>query len=102
MEITEVCVKLRDEHKLKAFVNVTFEDVFSVKGMKIIKSKRGLLLCMPSRRIEDGSTKDIAHPISREFRAKLEKLVFREYYRLLEENSVKQTENLCEYSPIPV
>ncbi|MDZ7725127.1 MAG: septation protein SpoVG family protein [candidate division KSB1 bacterium] len=44
MKITEICVKLRDEHKLKAFVNVTFEDAFSVKGMKIIKSKRGLLL----------------------------------------------------------
>lgn len=94
MEITEVCVKLRNEQKLKAFVNVTFEDVFSVKGMKIINSKRGLLLCMPSRRIEDGSSKDIAHPISREFRAKLENQVFQEYYKLLQESIVREKENI--------
>jgi len=43
MRITEINIKLREEPKLKAFVNITFENVFSVKGLKIINSKKGLL-----------------------------------------------------------
>ncbi len=83
MRITEINIKLREEPKLKAFVNVTFENVFSVKGLKIISSKKGLLLCMPSRKVEDGTQRDIAHPISREFRSQLENEVLTEYERVL-------------------
>jgi stage V sporulation protein G len=83
MRITEINIKLREEPKLKAFVNVTFENVFSVKGLKIINSKKGLLLCMPSRRVEDGTQRDIAHPISKEFRTQLESEVLAEYERVL-------------------
>ncbi len=88
MRITEINIKLREEPKLKAFVNVTFENVFSVKGLKIISSKKGLLLCMPSRKVEDGTQRDIAHPISKEFRAQLENEVLAEYERV-----VKRREN---------
>ncbi len=82
MRITEINIKLREEPKLKAFVNVTFENVFSVKGMKIIQSKKGLLLCMPSRKVEDGTQRDIAHPISKDFREKMENEILAEYKRV--------------------
>ncbi|RKX22176.1 MAG: septation protein SpoVG, partial [Candidatus Zixiibacteriota bacterium] len=36
MEITEVRIILRDEDKLKGFANVTFDNAFVVRGMKII------------------------------------------------------------------
>ncbi len=81
MEITEISIRLRNEPKLKAFVNVTFDNVFAIKGLKIIHSKKGFLLCMPSRRAEDGTQRDIAHPISRTFREKLEHEVLDEYKR---------------------
>ncbi|HNR67530.1 MAG TPA: SpoVG family protein [bacterium] len=83
MEITEISIKLRNEKKLKAFVNVTFDNMFAVKGLKIIQSKTGLILCMPSRRAEDGSQRDVAHPISKDFRSRLEKEVFSEYEHVL-------------------
>ena len=76
MEITEVRVHLRSEDKLKAFVTVTFDHCFVVRNMKVIESEEGLLLCMPSRKMPDGSFKDTAHPITPEFRARLEKKVF--------------------------
>jgi stage V sporulation protein G len=81
MEITEISVRLREEKKLKAFINITFDNVFAIKGLKIIQSKTGLLLCMPSRKAEDGAQRDIAHPITKEFRTKLEREVFNEYER---------------------
>jgi len=81
MELTEISVRLRNDKKLKAFVNVTFDNAFAVKGLKVIESKRGFLLCMPSRKSEDGTQRDVAHPISKEFRNKLEREVLEEYKR---------------------
>jgi stage V sporulation protein G len=76
LEITEVRVHLRSEEKLKAFATVTFDRCFVVRNMKVIEGPEGLILCMPSRKMPDGSFKDVAHPISAEFRSILEKKVF--------------------------
>ena len=76
MEITEIRVHLRKEDKLKAFATVTFDHCFVVRNLKVIESDKGLILCMPSRKMPDGSFKDVAHPITVEFRALLEKKVF--------------------------
>ncbi len=83
MNITEVNINLRDEDKLKAFVNITFDDVFVVRGLKVIEGKNGLFVCMPSRKLEDGTYKDIAHPISNDFRQQLETQIIEEYQRLM-------------------
>ena len=37
MQITEIRIALRNDDKLKAFVSVTFDDEFVVRGMKIIE-----------------------------------------------------------------
>ncbi len=80
MEITEINISLRNEDKLKAFVNVTFDDSFVVRGMKIIKGSDGYFISMPSRKMPDGSYRDIAHPIQNEFRQYLEKFILDEYH----------------------
>ena len=80
MDITEININVRDEDKLKAFVNITFDDVFVVRGLKVIQGKSGLFVCMPSRKMVDGTYKDIAHPISNEFRQSMEQLILDEYY----------------------
>jgi len=72
MEITEVRVHLCFEEKLKGFATVTFDDCFVVRNMKIISGNKGLIVCMPSRRLEDGTYKDVAHPITISFRKKIE------------------------------
>ena len=79
MQITEIRVHLRDEDKLKAFVTVTFDQCFVVRNMKIIEGNKGLLLCMPSRKLPNGTYKDIAHPISIEFRKSLEDRILAAY-----------------------
>lgn len=81
MEITEIRIHLRTEDKLKAFATVTFDRCFVVRNLKVIESEKGLMLCMPSRKMPDGSFKDVAHPISVEFRSLLESKVFACYER---------------------
>jgi stage V sporulation protein G len=82
MDITEININLRDEDKLKAFVNITFDDVFVVRGLKIIEGGQGLFVCMPSRKLPDGTYKDIAHPIDNEFRSKIEQRILGVYEKL--------------------
>ena len=79
MEITEVRIHLRNEARLKAFATVTFNNAFVVHNMKVVSGNNGLIVCMPSRKIKDGTYKDIAHPINNEFRGKLEQLILKEY-----------------------
>lgn len=79
MEITEIRVHIRIEDKLKAFVTVTFDNCFVVRNMKIVEGNKGLILCMPSRKLPNGTYKDIAHPISMEFRKVLEDKILAVY-----------------------
>ena len=91
MEITEITVTLRNEEKLKAFVNVTFEDQFVVRGLKVIKGSTGFFISMPSRKMPDGSFRDIAHPINKDFRDFIEGEILKEYNRQLELEKSQET-----------
>jgi stage V sporulation protein G len=86
MEISEIRVTMRNEDKLKAFVTVTFDKCFAVRNMKIVEGDKGIMLCMPSRKLPDGTFKDVAHPINADFRSYLEKRIFVAY-----EEEVKKT-----------
>ena len=79
MDITEIRVHLRGEEKLKAFATVTFDQCFVVRNMKIVEGNKGLILCMPSRKLSDGTYKDVAHPITSGFRKVLEDKVMGAY-----------------------
>lgn len=85
MQITEVRVYPRDEDKLKAFVTITFDDVFVVRNLKIIQGQQGLFVAMPSRKMPDGTHKDIAHPINNEVRQQIEEKVLAAYKKKMEE-----------------
>ncbi len=79
MEITEVRVNLQDEDVLKAFVSITLDDEFVVRGLKVIQGADGRFVAMPARKKKDGTFQDIAHPINRDTRTYLEKVVLAAY-----------------------
>ncbi len=85
MEITEIRITLRSEPKLKAFANVTFDNSFVVRGLKIIEGSNGLFISMPSRKAKDGTYRDIAHPRNNEMRKKIEEAVISEYKKKFKE-----------------
>lgn len=84
MEITDVRIYLRDNEKLKSFVTVTFDDSFVVRGMKVIDGNKGRFVAMPSRRRNDGTFQDIAHPINNDMREYIEEEVFEAYDQAVE------------------
>ncbi len=83
MQITDISISLRDEDKLKAFVNVTFDYCFVVRGMKVIEGANGLFVSMPSRKANDGTYRDVAHPINSEFRQEIEKQILSKYNEIV-------------------
>lgn len=85
MKITEVRVFPKNEEKLKAYAAVTFDGCFVVHNLRIVKGEKGLMVCMPSRKKNDGTFKDIAHPITNDFRGEMEALVLKAYDQKLKE-----------------
>lgn len=80
MQVTELRIrKIQGEGKLCAYVTVTFDNCFVVHNVKIIEGKNGLFIAMPSRKTASGEYKDVAHPISPEFRVELQNKILDEY-----------------------
>jgi len=68
-----------NEEKLKAFASVTFDNCFVVRNMKVVQGTKGVFLCMPSRKLPDGTHKDMVHPITQQFRQYLEDNIIMAY-----------------------
>jgi stage V sporulation protein G len=83
MEITEVRIFPVDEDKLRAYVTITLDHCFVVRGLKVIQGTAGLFVAMPAKRRKDGTFKDIAHPLNTETRERMERTILSEYDREL-------------------
>ncbi|MBX6396407.1 MAG: septation regulator SpoVG [Alicyclobacillaceae bacterium] len=80
MEITSVRVfRLSSGGKLKALASVTFDQEFVVHQVRVIEGAAGLFVAMPGRRTTAGAYRDLAHPVSAAFRAKLQEAVLAAY-----------------------
>lgn len=97
MEITDIRIKKittesTAESKMKAVVSVTFDDCFVVHDIKVIEGQDKIFTAMPSRKTLEGEFKDIAHPINKEMRSKLENAVITAYRKLIDEEETAKTE----------
>jgi stage V sporulation protein G len=82
MNITQVKVFPVAEEKLKAYVSIVLDDCFLVSDLKVIQGPNGLFISMPSKRKKNGEFKDVAHPLNRETRERMEKRILEEYDRV--------------------
>ena len=80
MKITDVRIrKIDGQTRLRAVASITIDDAFAVHELRIIEGKEGLFVAMPSRESNDGTFRDLAHPINAETRAMVEKAVLEKY-----------------------
>ena len=87
MQITDVKIrKTFTEGPMQAVASVTLDGVFVVHDVKVIAAGDRRFIVMPSRKNQDGTYRDIAHPITADFRQALEEAVLCEYDRVLAEN----------------
>jgi stage V sporulation protein G len=79
LDITQVKVFPVDQDKLKAYVSIVIDECFLISDLKVIQGPGGLFVSMPSKRRKTGEFKDIAHPLNRETRERMERTILAEY-----------------------
>ena len=81
MKITAVQLnKVKNsEGTLRAFANITIDDEFVVKGLKVVDGKNGLFVSMPSTKGADGEYYDDAFPITKDCSEYVTECVLDEY-----------------------
>ena len=82
MQITRVSIKPVEMNKVKALASITIDDEFVVHDLRIVEGTRGFFVAMPSRKLPNGSHRDIAHPITSATREKIQEIVLEEYQNL--------------------
>lgn len=88
MNVTDVRVrKVEQDGKLKAVVSITIDNVFVVHDIKVIEGTRGLFIAMPSKQAQDGTYRDIAHPINTETREQLQTLILEHYEKAMQDEA---------------
>jgi stage V sporulation protein G len=89
MEISEVRVNLNKGGKVKAFAQVIFDGCFLLGDIRVLEGKEGTVyIAMPSRRLRNGSFRDIAHPLNTDTRKRLDEAILAEYERVVAERGV--------------
>ena len=98
MTITDVRVRLVDKEglNLKATASVTFDNAFVVHDIKVIEGREGLFIAMPSRKVPNGTYRDVAHPINTEARADIEEKVYKAYEAAVEDAKNEADEEILE------
>jgi Uncharacterized protein, involved in the regulation of septum location len=97
MNITNVHVRLiQKEGRVRAIAAVTLNDCFVVHDIRVIEGNEGLFVAMPSRRLQNGEFRDIAHPINAETRKIFEEAILKQYEVTLAEADSEPAEETVE------
>jgi stage V sporulation protein G len=83
VEITEVKIFPVLEEKVKAYVTIVLSHCFVIRDVKIIEANEGLFVAMPSKKLKDGTYRDVAHPLNKSTRALMEQAIIDAYQKSL-------------------
>ena len=86
MKVTKIVVTpVHSASRVKATATVLFDDVFKVRGIKIMPKTRskGLFVAFPETRNNRGDYFALAFPVTKEFRQEIEAQVLYEYDQAL-------------------
>ena len=91
MNITDIRNrKIYEDARVKALVSGTIDGDLDVHDIKVIEGPERLFVAMPSRKDENGSSRNIAHPISPESRHTLEEAILDRYQTHLAQLEAEQ------------
>ncbi|MDP1809176.1 MAG: septation regulator SpoVG [Actinomycetota bacterium] len=79
MKITKIAIRPVEMNKVKALASITIDDEFVVHDLRVVEGERGFFVAMPSRKLPNGTHRDIAHPINSETRDLIQAQVLEEF-----------------------
>lgn len=84
MIVTDVRVRLvSSDSRLRGIVTVTFDESFVVHDIRVIEGENGIFVAMPSKKMPNGTFRDVAHPIHAEMRKHIEEAIIKAYEEAL-------------------
>lgn len=88
MKISDVKIRLiaRDDSKLKAVASIVIEDCVALHDIKVIENDSGMFIAMPAKKTDNGTYRDIVHPINKETRDSLTTVILDAYNNALTES----------------
>ena len=95
MQITDIKIRklFSDDAPMKAIVSVTFDYQLALHDIKVIYAKEKFFVVMPSKKNPDNTYRDIAHPISADFRKLMEDEILSAYHKAVEEADLAENES---------
>lgn len=89
MDITDIRMKVMDNgSRMKAVASLTICGCFAVHDIKVIEGDKGLFIAMPSKKGDDGTYRDVCHPINGETRQQIEDAIIQKYHQVIAEETV--------------
>lgn len=79
----------KEAGSLLAFASVNLGGCFAVNGIRIMDTKKGTFIAMPSQKGKDGKYHDLCCPTTKEMRQALNAAILDEYQRAVEKPSVR-------------
>ncbi|BDG62008.1 SpoVG family protein [Caldinitratiruptor microaerophilus] len=80
MQVTGVRVRpLAREGATKAFCTIFLDGELAIHDIRVVEGKNGLFVSMPSRRLDTGGYRDVAHPITSSMREAIQERVLEAY-----------------------
>lgn len=79
MEITDVKIFPVDEKRVKAYASIVFDNCFIVRDLKVISGDNKVFVAMPSKKMKNGTYRDMVHPLNSNTREQIEASILRAY-----------------------
>ena len=94
MTITDIKIrKIIPTGRLRGVISITFDDMFAVHDIKVVQGDERLFVAMPSRRDDNGTFRDMVHPITTQARGEIENKIL-DAFKEAEEYSQLSTDEL--------
>ncbi len=81
MKISDVKIRLvtKEDSKLKAVVSLVIDDNLAIHDIKVIENEKGKIIAMPAKKTENGTYRDIIHPINSQTREEMTAIILKAY-----------------------
>ena len=85
MQITDIKIRrIYQDNRLRALVSLTLDGELAVHDIKVIEGPERLFVAMPSRRDDNGTFRDIVHPITSDMRQRVESQILAAYHAYID------------------
>ena len=83
MKVTDIKIRLKDEKKVKAIVEVTLDNQLIIHGIRLVQTDKAFVITMPHFKGKGDKYLDLVHPANANFRKYLTDEIVTKYQELI-------------------